>query len=192
MKQTTLAITAITSLLSTTLGLSETRAAALATDFIVNNAPANLSVKQQKAVFAFSHDRASLTTGLIERWSESSPEARKAMTAEFVEAFFAAVRTHQADDSVMSDVGLSVLMADALGNAKALLMQKGAFASEALNRTVDEIKAEVMRVCYESRGEVVIPYIPEKLAWGQHGQHFVRRDTTSPRKPPPRGGNPRR
>jgi len=183
MKQTALTLA---SLLSATLGFSESQAAIVAGDILNDNAADNFSVKQQKAIFAFSRDRASLTMTLIERWSGASQSERQALMAEFVDAFFAAANKDRAADGIISEIGLSVLMADTLGNAKSLLVEKGILSPDALNRAVEEVKASLMRVCYESRGQVIVPYIPQKLAWGQHGasERNLRRQRGLERKPP--------
>lgn len=60
-------------------------------------------------------------------------------------------------------------------------------ASAELNGIVEAIKGSVMRICYETTGEIVVPYVPDKLAWGQHGQHFVRSNSGGGgRKAPPK------
>lgn len=189
MKQTVLAIA---SLLTVNIGVSEAQAATVASDFVTSNTPNNLSVKQQRAIFAFSRDRASLTIELIERWPTASSEERRALAKAFIDAFYAAVASHPDADAVASEIGPSLLMADTLGNAKYLLAEKGSFSPVALDKLLEEVKASLMRTCYEDRNEIVIPYVPGKIAWGQHGQHFPRSSNTGPRKPPTRPNNPRR
>ena len=170
MKQTVLTIAA---LLAANLGLSQAQAIALATDFVNDNAPNNLSVKQQKAIFAFSQARASLTVDLIADWSRLDAAAREARITDYIEAFYAAAETEGAVRTTVAELGSSLLLADALGNAKYLLAEAGEITGNTLDAVVDDVKAALMRGCYQYRGEVVVPYIPAKIAWGQHGQHFV-------------------
>ncbi|MCB1318675.1 MAG: hypothetical protein KDK34_00395 [Leptospiraceae bacterium] len=170
MKQTVMTIAA---LLAANLGLSQAQAMTLATDFVNDNAPNNLSIKQQKAIFAFSQARASLTVGLIADWDRLDALAREARIADYIDAFYAAAASEGAIRTTITELGSSLLLADALGNAKYLLAEAGEIAGDKLDAVLDDVKAALMRGCYLYRGEVVVPYIPAKIAWGQHGQHFV-------------------
>jgi hypothetical protein len=184
MRQTTLAVA---SLLAANVGFSQSQAVAAAADFVTDNSPNNLTVKQQKAIFAFSRDQASMAINLIERWPHASASERNAMTAEFVGAFYDAIKTHPDSEAIVSEFGPSLLMADTLGNAKYLAAEKGTMAPAEVDAVVEAIKGSVMRICYETNGDVVVPYVPDKLAWGQHGQHFVRSRGGGGRKPPKSG-----
>lgn len=170
MKQTVMTIAA---LLAANLGLSQAQAMALATDFVNDNAPNNLTVKQQKAIFAFSQARASLTVDLIAEWGGLDAAAREARIGDYIDAFYAAAANEGAIRTTVAELGSSLLLADALGNAKYLLAESGNLTGEALDTVIEDVKAALMRGCYLYRGEVVVPYIPAKIAWGQHGQHFV-------------------
>jgi hypothetical protein len=185
MRQTTLAVA---SLLAANVGFSQSQAVAAAADFVTDNSPNNLTVKQQKAIFAFSRDQASMTMNLIERWPHASVSERDAMTAEFVAAFYGAIKTHPDSEAIVSEFGPSLLMADTLGNAKYLVAEKGTMASAEVDAVVEAIKGRVMRICYETNGDVVVPYVPDKLAWGQHGQHFVRGGGGGGGRKPPKSG----
>jgi hypothetical protein len=161
------AIVALTSVIAAALGVSQAQATVMATDALAANAPDNLTVRQQKAIHAFAQQRASDTMALIEGWRDAGPAERAGMARGYLDMFFAAA------DADQSGLSASLLLADALGNASALLAARG-HDREALAVTVDEVKAALMRIAYETRHELVAPYIPRQLAWGQHGQHFVR------------------
>lgn len=179
------AVMALASLMGATLGVSEVQATAMAADVLASNAPNNITVRQQKAIYAFSQTRASDTMALIEGWKDADAAGRSGMARSYLDTFFAAVDTDQ------TGLSASLLLADALGNAKALLAERG-FDREALAATVDEVKAALMRIAYETRNELVAPYIPQQLAWGQHGQHFPRANNNPARSKPPKKQNNRR
>lgn len=169
------AVVTLTSVIAAALGVSQAQATVMATDALAANAPDNLTVRQQKAVHAFAQQRASDTMALIESWKDAGPAERAAMARGYLDIFFAAA------DADPSGLSASLLLADALGNAKALLAARG-HDPEALTVAVDEVKAELMRIAYETRQELVAPFIPRQLAWGQHGQHFVRSRSNSKKK----------
>lgn len=105
---------------------------------------------------------------LIEGWRDAGPAERASMARSYLDVFFGPRRTRTSPACPAS-----LLLADALGNARSAAAARG-HDPEALTVTVDEVKAELMRIAYETRHELVAPYIPRQLAWGQHGQHFVR------------------
>lgn len=185
------AVLALASLMGATLGVSEAQATAMATDVLSGNTPNNISVRQQKAVFAFSQERASMTMELIDRWADAGKVERDALARTYLDAFFAALDSHRQDGALTSDIAPSLLLADALGNAKALLADRPNADRDTLSATVDAVKVSLMRVAYETRNELIAPYIPQQLAWGQHGQHFPRSQYSSQRKPPQKKQNRR-
>jgi len=185
------AVLALASLMGATLGVSEAQATAMATDVLAGNAPNNISVRQQKAIFAFSQERASMTMDLIDRWSDAGAAERDALARTYLDAFFAALDRRKDSGALASDIAPSLLLADALGNAKALLTDRPGADRDTVSATVEAVKAGLMRVAYETRNELIAPYIPQQLAWGQHGQHFPRSQYSSQRRPPPKKQNRR-
>ena len=173
-------------LIAASIGMTKEEAVSSVMNHIKNFDVGKYTIKQQKSMFNFAVNNASMGMDLVSDWHKFNDAEKMANIELYTKQLIPSIEKFMAEkmNNSTSSVEKGMLIADTFNNACALLNNENKIDKFQIEKNASEVTEFITKYIYSSTGEHIIT--TNLLAWdlfikhifGQHGAHYSQKAYT--------------